>query len=106
MRTDVEYEIAGLNEAAIKPIHGRGATSIAIVDIERSSNTAYGHECLEHHLSSNLTGSATLQDPRQAAPRHRVLPERSSPLATGRHRRERTACRAKATLSLWRTGSI
>jgi hypothetical protein len=40
MRTDVEYEIAGLNEAAIKPIHGRGARSIAIVDIERSSDAA------------------------------------------------------------------
>jgi hypothetical protein len=40
MRTDIEYEIAGLNETAIEPIHGRGARSIAIVDTEGSGDSA------------------------------------------------------------------
>src|SRR5262245_50415061 len=98
MGTDVEYENAGSNEAAVEPIHGRGARSIDIVGTEGSGDSAYGPECLQHYLSSNLIAAATQQSQGRAAPGNRALPEQSSPPATGRHRPERTTCRAKATL--------
>src|SRR6185369_16723862 len=106
MRADVEYEIAGSNEAAIEPIHGRGARSIAIIDTEGSGDSADGPECLQHYLSSNLIVAAPLQSPGRAAPGHPAPPERSSLRAAGRCRCEQTTCPPRATRSSLRTALI
>jgi hypothetical protein len=42
MCTNVKHEIARLHEATVKAIHSHCAKAIAIVDIKRSGDTAYG----------------------------------------------------------------
>ena len=48
MRTDIENEIAALNELAVEAIHGRGVRTIAVVDAKRPKNAARGLQQSEH----------------------------------------------------------